>query len=213
MDYYDLFHPILSFGAHLFLAAGAGEKNVASAFPALERHISAAQAKRRASSAEAFDQAWLPVKAWLDEKLVRLGLQIPDTALSVNKHGEARNDMGEEFFHELDRLLKDGEGDMRNSGRRDLVKIYHACLTLGFLGRYGHSPDNPELESYRCRCLDALAETTGGFLNHGDAAKPGVRMGKLRGMTVFWALPFLVAFGVFLLYRFLLADLFIKVFE
>ncbi len=51
---------------------------------------------------------------------------------------------GERFFQNLDRLLTE-----RNPVYADLARIYLIALSLGFQGRYRHTPQTEELERYQ----------------------------------------------------------------
>ena len=198
MDYCAAFRPIFVYVTHLARNLPDG-KQLPFPFPAVRedlQKIILAAFQNPDSASPQFDQAWFAVRCWLGEKLATLphGTKLRDRLVDVPENA------GSEFFLRLSRLL---EGDSP-----DLLKIYAACLELGFKGYYARPGHEADLAGYLAACRQRLdAEREAPAL--AKKAPPAPLRGILRILA--WAAPVGLTILLYYLYRMLLSDLYATV--
>lgn len=217
MDHLDPLRAVFSFAAHAVLAESAGELDVADAKAALagiDSLIDKAFALRRPANFRAFDPAWFPVRAWLEEKTAGLRRKAGGGTDALSLHLGPSSNSGEEFFPRLDALLAArARGVHEAAERRGILEMYHIGLELGFRGRHSGPEGVSELISYRRRCLAEMADARAERPASGPrTGAPAGGTGKTErvGMAMFWIVPAAVTLALFLLYRFILTNSFLQ---
>ncbi len=176
----------------------------------VEGLIARAREARPRVGAARFDQAWYPLCAWLDEVL-GIDPAPPGEAAGgyVSRYFHA-GDPGGEFFERLNLLLHAVEAGEGADEARPGLAACHAALELGFRGRYRRPGDGARLAIYLRRCRDALAAASAERVQP-DREAPVVMIVPAGGALAalpFWLVPVAATAGLFVLYRFLLADLY-----
>lgn len=208
MDYLDHFRPIFSVAAHARYALG--EPDAGSVAPeclaSLEELLDHARSVRRRAGAAGFDAAWFALCAWLHEIL-------PGCRPLVEPHFDAA-DCGRKFFRRLDALLtRKGPGPMDPESAAAL-RVYAACLDLGFRGPHWGPGSEGLLERYRIACRKRLparqcpAEAIPAAL---PERRERVRFPEPVPVLL-WFLPAATMAILFTLCRHLLADLYMTAF-
>lgn len=215
--YYELFRPLFAYGAHLTLAAtawGDERPDLLMVQTDLNLMIDTIVAARRPADTVDFDNAWFAMCAWLDEKLSGiLGSGHEEGYELLQRRYFNTLNAGEEFFTRLDDILEPAEPDETDpTARSEILKVYGAALELGFRGKFFRVEDQPPLEAYRRRTLEATMAA-----NHADSGvnrmfvsydEPERKTTVKPGMAFFWAAPVAVTALLYVIYRLLLSDLY-----
>lgn len=195
MDYCAAFRPIFVYVTHLARNQTDATRlpfPFASVRADLQKIILTVFQSPGSSNAD-FDQAWFAVRCWLGETLARLphGAELCDRLVDVPEHGAS------EFFQRLSRLL--------DGGSPDLVRIYAACIELGFQGYYAKPDREADLAGYRAAARERLAAE-----HHAPAPAEATRQGSRPGIVraAAWLAPVAITIVLYWLYRVVLHDLY-----
>lgn len=195
MDYCAAFRPIFVYVTHL-----ARNQRDATRLPFPFASVRADLQKiiltvfqNPGSSSANFDEAWFAVRCWLGERLAALphGAELCDRLVDVPEHG------GSEFFQRLNRLL--------DGGSPDLIRVYAACIELGFRGYYAKPGREADLAGYRNACRERLAAEQNAPAPSQTPGR-GSRLGIARAAA--WLAPVAVTIALYWLYRMALHDLY-----
>lgn len=195
MDYCAAFRPIFVYVTHLARNQTDATRlpfPFASVRTDLQKIILTVFQTPGSSSAD-FDQAWFPMRCWLGETLARLphGAELCQRLVDVPEHG------GSEFFQRLSRLLDDGSPE--------LLKVYAACIELGFQGYYAKPGREADLAGYRAAVRKRLADEPAAPApaeTSGNGSRPGI----VRAAA--WLTPVAITIVLYCLYRMMLHDLY-----
>ncbi|MDR1744667.1 MAG: DotU family type IV/VI secretion system protein [Planctomycetota bacterium] len=198
MDYCAAFRPIFVYVTHLARNLPDGTQ-LPFPFPAVRedlQKIILAAFQNPDSSTPQFDQAWFAVRCWLGERLETLphGSELRDRLVDVPENA------GSEFFLRLNRLL--------DGGSPELLKMYAACLELGFKGYYARPGHEADLAGYLAACRQRLGADREAPASV-KKAPPTPFRAVLRILA--WAAPVAATLLLYYLYRMALSDLYATV--
>lgn len=240
MDYLAVFHPLLSFAAHI---AEEGERGDGDAPAPGQTAADIDLLVGRALAAEkpgdpAFEAAWFAVAAWVDESFARhAAMQAAGPTDAAEGPGRLQRryfntlNAGEEFYANISRLIESiqedaakgrfdagpasGDASERVQAEREALKVYAACLALGFKGEFYRPEDAAEREAFHHRCLAAMdAGSPDGtakpvspslFQAHSGVEPEDKRCG---GMWIFCVIPVVATVVLYFLYRAVLSQLY-----
>jgi type VI secretion system protein ImpK len=217
----DHFLPPMAFAAML-----ASEENLAStsfeiARADMERLLDQAAAQARLEKPAQADDALFAVCAFADEAILDsswpgrvawLGRKLQETRFHTANAGL-------EFYERLEVLRAGGASGAAagtsalDAGRRELLEVYLACLTLGFRGKYNDPQGQARVERLAGDQLQRLLADSGRLDQkifpeaYEDSLPPAKRslITPVAKALVFFGLPLLLAVGIYAAYTSLLS--------
>lgn len=204
MYFLDAYLPLFSHVEHLLRAVpdgkapsgidGATLREATAGCTRLALRLRSETAIQRGSSAEA---AWFPVRAWLSEKLA----QLPFGGEAESALPPPEENAGVLFALRLDNLRLKTASGAATADEKDLLRLYAACLELGYGGQ-----QDPPAEEERLRCARQCRALLGRTPEAGDAGAKNIFARLPARAAAFAAAPLAVGI-LYCLYRALLSNL------
>jgi len=151
----DCFTELIAYTAYVAEEGETAPQNFDTVSRTVHELISRSEAFRdeQGISPEDWKEAFFPVCAWVDERM--LCSQWPDKATwetaQLQREYFNTTAAGEEFFNRLNALDKEA---------RPVREVYAFCLALGFRGQYFEASDDGKMEDIRYTNLKRVTDNT-----------------------------------------------------